>query len=184
MLFNVSTLLQEPLGATRVFALEHERVSLPAHHYEAAVSGELRMLRTTRGILVRCSLAVTPSLQCGACLQPFVSMLSLELDEVFVAMRDPLTGEAVTAEDADDFRISDETHLDLSEAVRQYEEAALPIAPRCREDCAGLCTLCGQNLNEGACDCPVERSLRDQPALASLGERLRGTEEHDGRPEA
>ena len=83
---------------------------------------------------------------------------------------------------ADDFRIDDQQHLDLSEAVRQYERSALPLRALCRPDCAGLCPVCGQDLNERACGC--ERVANDGrwAGLATLGERLR-TEEHDGRPQ-
>ncbi len=36
-----------------------------------------------------------------------------------------------------------------------FDELALqvPISVLCREDCAGLCPTCGQNLNRGTCDC-------------------------------
>jgi len=37
---------------------------------------------------------------------------------------------------------------------------ALPMGLVCREDCKGLCSSCGQPLNEGACDC--KPSLVDQ----------------------
>ncbi|MEO0078115.1 MAG: DUF177 domain-containing protein [candidate division WOR-3 bacterium] len=30
---------------------------------------------------------------------------------------------------------------------------AIPIAPRCRPDCRGVCPECGANLNEGSCGC-------------------------------
>ena len=28
-----------------------------------------------------------------------------------------------------------------------------PMKILCKEDCKGLCSVCGQNLNEGTCDC-------------------------------
>lgn len=93
-----------------------------------------------------------------------------------------MTGEAIEA-DPDEFRIDGRNHLDLSEAVRQYEQAALPIQPVCREDCAGLCPVCGQNLNERRCDCEQPEPEGAWAGLAALAERLR-TEEHDGSPEA
>jgi uncharacterized protein len=37
--------------------------------------------------------------------------------------------------------------------VRQHLVLALPLAPRCRETCRGLCPQCGTNLNTGACSC-------------------------------
>jgi uncharacterized protein len=48
----------------------------------------------------------------------------------------------------------DEYHvIDLTEAIRQYTLLALPMKLLCREVCAGLCSSCGHNLNQGPCNC-------------------------------
>jgi uncharacterized protein len=47
----------------------------------------------------------------------------------------------------------DGRHLDVSEEAREVLILELPIAPRCREDCRGLCPRCGAELNEGPCGC-------------------------------
>jgi len=180
--FNVSTLLQEPVGSTRVATVDREPVHVPAVGYASAVSGTVRLMRTQRGVLVHADLETRPTLECARCLEPFQSVLRLLIDEEYVPLRDPVTGEAVEAE-PDEFRIDGRNHLDLSEAVRQYEQAALPIQPICREDCAGLCPICGQNLNERRCDCEQPEPEGAWAGLAALAERLR-SEEDDGRTEA
>lgn len=44
--------------------------------------------------------------------------------------------------------------IDLDPILREQILLALPMnAPTCREDCKGLCGMCGQNLNEQACGC-------------------------------
>ena len=40
---------------------------------------------------------------------------------------------------------------------------AMPIQPLCREDCAGLCPVCGVNRNENRCDCRVEEIKAKSP---------------------
>jgi len=180
--FNVSTLLQEPVGSTRLAEVEDEPVAVPAAGYASTVSGRARLMRTQRGVLVHADLTTHPALECARCLTSFQGEIRLLIDEEFVPLRDPVTGEAIEA-DPDEFRIDGRNHLDLSEAVRQYEQAALPIQPVCREDCAGLCPVCGQNLNERRCDCEQPEPEGAWAGLAALAERLR-TEEHDGSPEA
>lgn len=182
MQFNVSTLLREPVGSTRVADVEREPVQVPAAGYASAVSGRVRLMRTQRGVLAHADLETHPTLECARCLTAFQASIRLVIDEEFVPLRDPTTGETVEA-DPDEFRIDERNHLDLSEAVRQYEEAALPIQPVCREDCVGLCPVCGQNLNERRCDCVQPEPDGAWAGLAALAERLR-TEEHDGGPEA
>ena len=43
--------------------------------------------------------------------------------------------------------------LDLLPVVRDAIHLAVPIAPRCRPDCRGLCPYCGADLNKGQCGC-------------------------------
>jgi uncharacterized protein len=41
--------------------------------------------------------------------------------------------------------------IDLDPIVREQLLLALPVTVVCREDCKGLCTVCGQDLNESDC---------------------------------
>jgi uncharacterized protein len=53
--------------------------------------------------------------------------------------------------------------LDLLPMVRDAIHLAVPIAPRCRPDCRGLCPDCGADLNKGQCRCV----LADVPKAGS-----------------
>jgi uncharacterized protein len=183
VLINVSTLLQEPVGHARHYRPDREAVSVPDADFEQEVSGTLQLIRSERGVLVMAVLDLAPvTLECARCLEPFEAPVHVEFDEEYVLDRNPLTGERIEA-DADEFRIDARRHLDLSEAVRQYEQSALPLRPVCRPDCRGLCPVCGQNLNVATCDCPKEGVDHRWSALSRLAERL-GTEDDDGSPKA
>jgi uncharacterized protein len=45
------------------------------------------------------------------------------------------------------------SHVDVSEAAREELALAVPPFPLCKEDCAGLCRVCGADLNLGPCGC-------------------------------
>jgi len=45
-----------------------------------------------------------------------------------------------------------EGELDLSLWLRDAAALALPVQIVCREDCLGLCVVCGENLNEAGPD--------------------------------
>ena len=156
---------------------------MPAERFEHEVTGEVRLIRSERGVLVMADLDLAPvTLECGRCLEPFQAPVHLEFDEEYVLRRDPLTGVAARVEDGD-FLVDEHRHLDLSEAVRQYEQSALPIQPVCRPDCRGLCPTCGRNLNVETCAClPAGRDDPWSP-LRALAERLQ-TEDGDGSPQA
>ncbi len=184
MHFNVATLAQEPIGHARRYHLERERVSVPDVDFEQEITGQVRLIRSERGILVSASLDLRPvALECARCLGTFETPMHIEFDEEYVIARDATTGERIQP-DGDDFLVDGAWHLDLSEAVRQYEESALPIQALCRPECRGLCPSCGQNLNEATCGCDTAAGSDRWSALASLAEQLRDQEKRDGPPEA
>jgi uncharacterized protein len=179
VLFNVSTLLNEPVGAKRRHTLDGGELD-----GSRPLSGDARLLRTGAGVLVSARLIVEAELQCGRCLARFGRPIEIAFDEEFVPEHDPLTGAPPAEVDPDAFRIDAQQHLDLSEAIRQYEQASLPIAPLCRADCAGLCPQCGANRNEGSCECTADNDDSRWDALAALSGKLRQKEDPRGAPQA
>lgn len=183
MLINVSTLIQEPVGHARRYEVDHEPVAVPESAFAQEITGSLRLIRSERGVLVTADLDLAPAtVQCGRCLEMFETPVSVQFDEEYILDHDPITGRRVEV-DVDEFRIDAQRHLDLSEAVRQYEESALPLRPLCRPDCQGLCPRCGHNLNTGPCGCAAAANDDRWSSLARLEQQLR-TEDGDGAPEA
>lgn len=183
MLINVATLLQEPIGHARQYFADGEAVSVPEEGYEQTITGPIRVIRSERGVLVTASFDLDPvELECSRCLETYLQPVHIEFDEEYVAYRDPVTGLRPEV-DEDEFRIDQRWHLDLSEAVRQYEQSALPIQPVCRPDCRGLCPTCGQHLNEATCGCAAAVTSDKWSPLSGLAERLQLEERH-GSPEA
>lgn len=43
--------------------------------------------------------------------------------------------------------------IGITELVHEQVALALPMRPLCKDDCIGLCTECGANLNRGDCGC-------------------------------
>lgn len=46
--------------------------------------------------------------------------------------------------------------LDLEPLARDALLLGLPLAPLCRDDCRGICPVCGAERSESSCDCEVE----------------------------
>ena len=61
-------------------------------------------------------------------------------------------GSEVAAEDIDVFPYDGEK-IDLEPLIREQFVLAVPYAPLCREDCAGLCPQCGIDKNRETCAC-------------------------------
>lgn len=172
MNINVSQLLKEATGATRRRDLSEDVTGIDDElRIVAPLTGSLKLLRTVDGILVTGKLQTVLELECSRCLEPFSVPIELEIEEEFHPSVDIQTGAQLPlVDDEESGTIIDEQHiLDLTEIVRQSVFLALPMRPVCKEECAGLCPQCGQNLNEGRCECVVEAV---DPRLQILKELL------------
>ena len=65
--------------------------------------------------------------------------------------------------------MGDDAHLDLAPLVREDMLVSMPLQTLCRADCKGLCPQCGQNWNDGPCDC---RDDEIDPRFAGLADLL------------
>ena len=57
------------------------------------------------------------------------------------------------SEDLDENNYIDGYSLDVEQLVYNELLVGWPTKILCSEDCKGICSVCGQNLNEGSCDC-------------------------------
>lgn len=60
--------------------------------------------------------------------------------------------------------------LDLTPDIREDILITFPQKFLCRADCLGLCVHCGQNLNEGSCDCAAKAASSDTNPWSGLDE--------------
>ena len=155
LIFNITGLLAEPVGSFRdVF------VAAPPLRFEELVqvgplTGDLRLTRTNRGLLVQGRLKTAILQTCSRCLREIDFPVQLDLDEEALPSLDFASGAPVDVSDEPDaLRLTDHHELDLEEEVRDGILLAEPIAPLCRKDCPGLCIVCGQELSSGPHDHP------------------------------
>ena len=95
------------------------------------------------------------ALPCRRCLTDTKSRVE---DETHVIFAEAGSDEA----DDPDVVVLDERSmmLDLRGSVREQWLLNVPSYAVCREDCRGICPTCGKDLNEGPCECPVDRDAR------------------------
>lgn len=74
------------------------------------------------------------------------------------------------AEDVDEMTFMDGCILDVDKLISDEIVVALPTKVLCKEDCKGLCSVCGTNLNHGTCDC--DRRVAD-PRMAAIQDIFR-----------
>jgi len=152
---DVSEQLKERVGSVRHYRIDEGG--------DSPVCGEVDLLRTDRGILVRGTLETKVAAVCSRCLTSFDQSLTINIEEEYLVK---VEGGA--------FTITEGKEIDLTEAVRQYSLLTFPMKPLCRPDCAGLCPWCGHNLNLGSCGCPSSGLDSRFAQLARLASEEKG----------
>ncbi len=129
-------------------------VGLSQPEWREQVRGSFTIEKSGERVSVRGSVRSRVHLECVRCLRELD--LPLEAALVVYAERSGSTSrEEQDALERDDFMLfHDGRRLDLREPVREALLLEVPISPRCREDCPGLCPKCGAELALGACNCP------------------------------
>ncbi len=169
---NVSTLLREPVGATRRYEVDADLLIDDERH---RVGGSALLLRTKDGVLATARLEGCLHQPCSRCLRDTETPLRLVIEDEFFARVDPLTGAKLPPPDDPEAFLIDAQHvIDLTDAVRQYWTTALPMQPLCQPGCCGLCSVCGADLNAGACSCRPEDDSR-WSALRQFAVRSEGS---------
>lgn len=159
--FNAAQLLRDAPGASR----RHELAATGALR-----GGRVELVRIGAGALVRASLEVALELECARCLAPVVAVAPVAFDEIYEQRHDVVSGARLDADDADPdaFAITRNHVIDITEAVRQYCEAAAPMQPLCSDGCRGLCPQCGAERSAGECACAPTSGDPRWAALAAL----------------
>jgi uncharacterized protein len=167
--YPVGSLLAEAPGATREYEVGPAWIDVGGeqppdgagrqdeaaiHEDEPALAepvvGSLRLARTNRGLLASARLRTVLATECSRCLRDVRIPLDLTIEEEVLPSIELSSGMPVdTASEPDVVRLNQHHELELLPLVREAIWLGQPIAPVCREDCPGLCSTCGQPLDEG-----------------------------------
>jgi uncharacterized protein len=150
-----------------------EAFSLEGEDFRIVAPVDLRVRITKDAQKVRLAGRVRTTLEtdCGRCLDAFRVPVDATLDLMFL----PDTGEAAAGKGEKEVRDDDvgvsfyrNDTIDLGEVMRDEFYLALPMKPLCRDDCKGLCPVCGVNRNREICTCKADWVDPRMEALKTL----------------
>jgi uncharacterized protein len=141
---NVGFLLNAQIGYYRDIHFEFPHIQLENDLELYGFAGVARVSRTPQGILLQCKFSGKITGECVRCLDNIIHALETEFDELFAFSHRSTT--------ESDLILSDDGNIDLEPLAREYLVLEIPISTLCREDCKGLCPVCGENLNLSVCE--------------------------------
>jgi uncharacterized protein len=100
---------------------------------------DLRLESVMEGVLVSGTVIGRLAGECGRCLEPVSAEVTVDVQELFAY---PESATDLTATEDEVGRLQGDL-IDLEPALRDAVVLALPANPLCREDCPGLCAVCG-----------------------------------------
>ncbi|MEM7332912.1 MAG: DUF177 domain-containing protein [Chloroflexota bacterium] len=159
--FNFGFLIEADLGSSREMGLSYPTIRVSDDLTLSPLEGNFIVTRTGEGIYIGGTLKSVLELECMRCLIDTRQPINFKLDDLFYYPPESAPkGELVLGEDG---------YIDLAPLVRELGLLEVPIQPICREDCQGLCMVCGQNFNEDNCDCEEDNI---DPRMAALKKLL------------
>lgn len=105
-------------------------------------------------------------LGCSRCLERFAWPVRVNIDMLYVSESEDVGDGDVRIEEADvNTAFYRDEQIDLGQLMHEQFQLTLPMKPLCREDCLGLCAVCGGNRNTTTCQCT---NTWEDPRLAGL----------------
>ena len=139
---------------------ELEFLGVKPLHAPVAINGKI----VSRAGIVESQLSCKVSYVgvCDRCLKETVKDYTVEINRTIVV--------SLENEENDDIAVVPDMQLDLDDFCYPDIVMSLPTKLLCKENCKGLCSVCGKDLNEGDCGCTVKEI---DPRLAALAELLK-----------
>ena len=171
MRIDVSSILED-LGASEEFdgGYPMDHLVVGEEEFTLVEPAEVSVILTNTGSGVVASGTVTArvSTPCSRCLEPFELVIAGSIEGFYV-----LPGrDAELPEDQEAEPVLSDNSVDLAAALVAALTVEAPFAPVHDESCAGLCPVCGCDLNVKSCDC--HETVPESHPFAGLKDLLGG----------
>jgi len=158
---NIGFLINQPVGYPNEIYFDFEALPIGEGMVFIHPRGVIRLARTQNGLRSLIDFSASLQVECGRCLETFQLPLSTHFEEIFTFQNRPLS--------EDEQVIPEDGNIDFEPLIRDYLLLEVPINPICRPDCRGLCSICGENLNQKNC---VHNQVANEEVLTALGVKI------------
>lgn len=153
MLINLSDVLSEQHKAVdETVQLDMDFVQLKAGKFPIIRKEPVHVTVThvkDKELRIQAETQVTVVIPCDRCLADVEQEFVFD----FTRLVDLATPDAELREGFDESDYIDGYYLDVDKMLYNEILIGWPTKVLCSEDCKGICNVCGQNLNEGSCNC-------------------------------
>jgi DUF177 domain-containing protein len=136
--------------------------------------GTATLLANTGGeIRIQGTFGAMMEADCDRCLTPARFPVEQRLDLFYRSVETgPEEDEVALDEGEAEIGFYEGLGIELADIIKEQVLLALPMQRICREDCKGICPVCGGNRNETSCDCAARAGDDRWGALKDLSKNL------------
>jgi len=149
---NVGFIVNQPIGYSRDFRFDFSNLLIHPDLDLTTFQGVTHIGRTPQGLVVIGKFVSSMPAQCVRCLIDINLKLQIEFSELYAFSPRSVSESGLL--------LPEDGNIDLEPIVREYLLVELPISPLCRPDCKGLCTVCGEDLNQTTCEHQSQKNAR------------------------
>lgn len=147
-----SVLSQDGRTEHQIVPVEMTEFSCQVGSFPVSQKSDIDLTITHKGkrvLLIEGQGEVVLTVPCGRCLTPVEVVFPIRIERE----ADMKLTEAEQLEALDECDYIQDTVLDVEKLLYNEILVSWPIRVLCKEDCKGICSRCGANLNFGTCDC-------------------------------
>ena len=137
----------------------------------APIHFDAHIRKVEKEITIEGRISTKIEMMCSRCLKSYETSLDDTFEVIYRPQPDEdKLGEEIELDDTEmNVTYYQGDSISIDELLREQLLLLLPMKPLCQIDCAGLCPICGKDLNEERCTCSRENF---DPRLAVLEKLL------------
>lgn len=102
-------------------------------------------------VSVDCDVTIVAKRSCSRCLEDVMCIYDLHIHRIVnIEKKEAYTDDA---SESDEISYIEDCTLDIDRLVLDELFTVIPMNVLCKEDCKGICKVCGTNLNKSTCNC-------------------------------
>ncbi len=134
----------------------------------------LQLFRSNKDVTIVGGVILQFHPTCDRCLVSFKKQEQIPIHQVLIPQSSPKSrGKKDANVDDEEVTFYKGDEIDLSDIVREGVILDQRMVNFCKDDCKGLCPVCGVNLNEKVCNCKKKKKGSKSPFAAIKGLKIK-----------
>jgi uncharacterized protein len=121
------------------------------------VKARLELTKAYSEIIVAGNVSAELELECSRCLKKYRRIMNEPVNVVYHPLAEIGTDRHELKDDEMDMGFYQGEELDLQELIREQVMLNIQMKPLCDENCKGICSQCGTDLNTDTCSCEAKK---------------------------